>query len=49
MVSTEDFDYNLPEELIAERPMIDRAASRLLVIDLESGALEYQVFYDIID
>ncbi|ASN12034.1 tRNA preQ1(34) S-adenosylmethionine ribosyltransferase-isomerase QueA [Latilactobacillus sakei] len=49
MVSTEDFDYNLPEELIAQTPMIERAASRLLVMDHETGALEDKVFYDIID
>lgn len=49
MISTEDFDYNLPEELIAQTPMIERAASRLLVMDHKTGALEDKVFYDIID
>ena len=32
MLSTEDFDFDLPEELIAQTPLKDRASSRLLVI-----------------
>lgn len=49
MLSTEDFDYYLPENLIAQTPMLERDASRLLVMDHETGALEDKVFYDIID
>ncbi len=49
MVSTEDFDYVLPEELIAQTPMTERAASRMLVMDSKTGALEDKVFYDVID
>ena len=32
-MNTEEFDYYLPEELIAQHPLEDRAASRLLVLD----------------
>lgn len=33
MLSTEDFDFELPEELIAQTPLKDRSSSRLLVLD----------------
>ena len=33
----EDFDYNLPEELIAQTPLTQRDASRLLVLDKKTG------------
>lgn len=41
-----DFNYHLPQELIAQEPLEDRAASRLLRVDLESGALEDRSFRD---
>ena len=44
---TKDFDYHLPEELIAARPLADRAASRMLVVHRESGRLEHRMFRDI--
>ena len=47
--TTEDFDFELPEELIAQTPLSDRSSSRLLVVDRESGAMEDKHFYDIID
>ena len=43
----EDFDYNLPEELIAQQPMKDRDKCRLMVLDRESGALEHRTFRDV--
>lgn len=49
MLTTEDFDFELPEELIAQTPLSDRSSSRLLVVDRESGAMEGKHFYDIID
>lgn len=49
MLTTEDFDFELPEELIAQTPLSDRSSSRLLVVDRESGAMEDKHFYDIID
>ena len=44
-----DFDYNLPEELIAQVPIKKRDESRLLVLDRVSGKIEHKVFKDIID
>ena len=48
-MSTEDFNYDLPEHLIAQTPLKDRSASRLLVMDRDSGKLEHKHFNDIID
>ena len=44
-----DFDYNLPEELIAQYPADKRDESRLLVLDRKSGKIEHTVFKDIIN
>lgn len=44
-----DFDYYLPEELIAQQPTEKRDASRLLVVHRKTGELEHKHFYDIID
>jgi len=41
-----DFDYHLPEHLIAQEPLPDRAASRMLVLDRASGAWEDRAFRD---
>jgi S-adenosylmethionine:tRNA ribosyltransferase-isomerase len=41
-----DFDYHLPEELIAQEPLADRAASRMLVVNRASGAWEDRAFRD---
>ncbi|HSE50199.1 MAG TPA: tRNA preQ1(34) S-adenosylmethionine ribosyltransferase-isomerase QueA [Terriglobales bacterium] len=41
-----DFDYHLPEQLIAQEPLADRAASRMLHLDRTSGALSDRVFRD---
>lgn len=49
MLSTEDFDFDLPEELIAQTPLKDRASSRLLVVNKETGAMEDKHFHDILD
>ncbi len=45
----EDFDYNLPEELIAQTPLKIRDSSRLLVLNKKTGEIEHKNFYDIID
>jgi len=42
-----DFDYNLPEELIAQRPIEPRNASRLMVLDPARRAIEHEHFYDL--
>lgn len=44
-----DFDYYLPEELIAQQPTEKRDASRLLVVHRKTGELEHKHFYDIVD
>lgn len=49
MLSTEDFDFDLPEELIAQTPLKDRASSRLLVVNKETGDTENKHFHDILD
>lgn len=49
MLTTEDFDFNLPEELIAQTPLKDRSSSRLLVLDHETGEVEDKHFTDIIE
>ena len=46
---TEDFDYKLPEELIAQHPADKRDFSRLMVVDRKTGKREDKHFYDIID
>ena len=47
-MKTTDFDYYLPEELIAQDPLEDRSSSRLLVLDRETGKTEDKVFTDIL-
>ena len=42
-----DFSYELPEELIAQDPLLDRSGSRLMVLDKESGAIEHHIFKEI--
>ncbi len=44
---TSDFHYDLPEELIASRPLAERAASRMLVIHRDSGKIEHRMFRDL--
>lgn len=44
-----DFDYSLPKKLIAQEPLADRSASRLMVVDRDTGRIEHKFFKDIID
>lgn len=46
-MDVKEFDYDLPEELIAQDPLEDRAASRLLVLNKRSGAIAHKSFRDI--
>ena len=48
-MKTSDFNYNLPEELIAQTPVYPRDSSRLLVYHRDGGAIEHKVFHDVID
>ena len=43
----EEFDYQLPPELIAQRPLVPRDASRMMVLDREAGTFRDQVFRDL--
>ena len=47
-MNVSDFYFDLPEELIAQDPLEDRASSRLLVLDKESGETKHQHFRDIL-
>lgn len=47
-MNVKDFYFDLPQELIAQDPLEDRSASRLLVLDKETGEMEHRVFKDIL-
>ncbi|MCI6731297.1 MAG: S-adenosylmethionine:tRNA ribosyltransferase-isomerase, partial [Lachnospiraceae bacterium] len=46
-MDVKEFDYELPEELIAQDPLEDRASSRLLVLNKETGEIEHKHFREI--
>jgi len=46
-LTTRDFHYDLPEELIASHPLEERSASRMMVIHRESGRIEHRMFREI--
>lgn len=48
-MKTDDFDFELPEELIAQTPIVKRDSSRLMVVDKQTGELSHHVFSDIVD
>lgn len=48
-MKTSDFYYELPQELIAQDPLEDRASSRLLLLDKRTGQREHHVFHEIIE
>lgn len=48
-MNLKDFDFELPQELIAQDPLADRSSSRLMVLDKESGAITHKHFTDILD
>lgn len=48
-MDVKDFDYELPEELIAQDPLTDRSASRLMVLGRKSGMVEHRKFTDILE
>ena len=45
----QDFYYDLPQELIAQDPLLDRTSSRLMHVDINDGSIEHKVFSDVID
>ncbi|MDO4534212.1 MAG: tRNA preQ1(34) S-adenosylmethionine ribosyltransferase-isomerase QueA [Clostridium perfringens] len=44
-----DFDFYLPEELIAQHPLKERDSSRFMVLDRNTGEVEHKVFHDVLD
>ena len=48
-MDVKDFDYELPEELIAQDPLEDRSSSRLMVLDKATGNVEHHIFKDILE
>ena len=48
-MDVKDFDYYLPEELIAQDPLEDRSSSRLMVLDKKTGKIQHKIFKDILD
>lgn len=48
-MKTDDFDYYLPEELIAQHPVSKRDSSKMMVVDRNTGNISHKVFSDIID
>lgn len=49
VLKTSDFFYDLPKELIAQDPLKDRSASRLMLLHRKTGRIEHKVFTDIVD
>jgi len=48
-VRTEDFDFELDEKLIAQTPLLDRTASRLMVLDKETGEITHSEFSNLVE
>ena len=48
-MKTEDFNFELPEHLIAQTPLKNRSTSKLLVLNKETGEIEHEHFSDVID
>lgn len=48
-MNVKDYDYDLPEELIAQDPLEDRSSSRLMVLDRQTGDVEHRHFMDILE
>lgn len=48
-LQTKDYDFHLPEELIASRPLADRAASRMMVVCRDTGGIEHRAFAEFPD
>ena len=48
-MKTQDFNFYLPEELIAQDPLEDRSSSRLLVLDKQTGEVNHRAFYNIVE
>ena len=49
MIKTTDYNYDLPQELIAQTPLKNRSESRLMVLNRQTKTIEHKVFSDILD
>ncbi len=49
IMKTSDFNYHLPEHLIAQTPLKDRSSSKMMILDKESGNITHTKFYDIVN
>ena len=47
-MNVKDFDFELPQELIAQDPLEDRSGSKLLILDKDTGKTEHRIFRDIV-
>ena len=48
-MKTSDFYFDLPDELIAQVPILDRSSSKLMVLDKETGEIDHKIFKNVID
>ena len=48
-MDVKDFYYELPDELIAQDPLLDRSGSRLMVLNKDSGEITHRKFYEVTD
>ena len=48
-MKTDDFDFELPEELIAQTPILKRDNSKLMILDKKTGSISHHIFSDIVD
>ena len=48
-MKTSEFDFDLPQELIAQTPLANRSSSRLLVLHRATGEIEHRHFYELVD
>jgi len=48
-LKTSDFYFDLPDELIAQVPILDRSSSKLMVLDKETGEIDHKIFKNVID
>jgi len=48
-VKTDDFDYYLPENLIAQTPIVKRDNSKLMILDKQTGEITHEIFYNVIN
>jgi len=49
MNSLNDFDYDLPQELIAQSPLAERDQSRLMILNKSDGSIDHKQFFQVTD